>query len=320
MPQPMFRTTGLGAAGEGWHRSGWPYVMQALQPWLAGDAPVLLDDYVERTFLLKPHRNKGLVHRSPWIGVFHHPLKDPFGQGTGQKALRNSPAWQESQPQLKLTVVLAEHLAPGMRKLWGVPCLVLRHPTEVPELTWSPEAFHRNPAKKLVQIGSYLRNTHAIFQAGAPPWLEKVRLSQRAGWVRQLHEHCRGLFPERSDAGAVTEMQALPADAYDRLLAENLVFLELLDIVANNTIVECIARNTPIVVNRLPGTEFYLGPDYPLFYDQIGEVAALLTPERILDAHAYLRRLPKDWLSGQAFARDLAEGCRRMVPELWPPR
>ena len=41
----------------------------------------------------------------------------------------------------------------------------------------------------------------------------------------------------------------------------NIVFIELITSVANNTIIECIARNTPIVVNRQEGPEFYLGRD-----------------------------------------------------------
>lgn len=319
-PQPMFRPTGLGAVGEGLHRSGWPYALQALQPWLAEDAPVLLDDFVERTFLFGKNRKRGIVHRSPWIGIFHHPVDVPEGFGIGPDGLGQLPAWRESLPHLKLAIVLAGHMAPWVRQAWGKPCLVLRHPSEAPALTWSPAAFDANPAKKLVQVGFFLRNTHAICQVPAPAWLEKVRLNPSAGFIRRLHQHWKAASAHRPDVGAVTELERLGDGAYDRLLSRNLVFLELLEASANNTILECIARATPIVVNRLPGPEFYLGRDYPLFYDHLGEVAALLTPERILEAHAYLRRLPKDWLSGQAFARDLAEGCRRMVPELWAPR
>ena len=317
MAEPMFRPSGLGVVGEGVHRSGWPHVMQSLAPLMAEDAPVLLDDFVERTFLFGAFQKQGIVHRSPWIGICHHPWKPPvFGKGL--KDLRDVPAWGESLPQLKLVVVMAEHVARKVRKRWGVPCLVLRHPSAVPDLTWSPEAFHGNPDKQLIQIGSYLRNTHAICQVVAPAWLQKVRLNQGAFWVPQFNAHCRELFADRPDRGVVTELARIDDAAYDRMLSQNLVFLELLDASANNTIIECIARNTPVVVNRLPGPEFYLGRDYPLFYDDIGEVEALLTPERIQAAHLYLKRLPKAWLSGEAFARDLEAGCRAAVPELWP--
>ena len=318
MTAVSLRPTGLGVVGERTHRSGWPYAVRALEPLMSADAPVLLDDFVDRTFLFGAYRDRGIVHSSPWIGICHHPWKPPGGFGQGLSTLATLPAWRESLPHLKLVVVLARHLAPKLRRQWGVPCLTLRHPSEVPALTWSPDAFERNPARKLIQIGSYLRNTHAIHQAPAPAWLEKVRLNQSSAWAEATRARCKAVFAHRPDRGAVTELDRVDAPAYDRLMSENLVFLELLDASATNTIVECIARNTPVLVNRLPGPEFYLGPDYPLFYDDIAEVEALLTPERILAAHRHLQALPKDWLSAEAFAQSLARGCLDLVPELWP--
>ena len=315
MPQPMFRPTGFGVVGQGVHHSGWPYVMQSLQPWMSDDAPLLLDDCVERTFFL-PVNGSRPVHRTSWIGICHHPVKAPRKLVMGLERLDDLPAWRESLPQLKLLVVLAEHAVPQVRRLWDVPCLALRHPTGAPTHTWSPEAFHNNPAKKLVQVGYYLRNPEGIVQTAAPAWLEKARLASPDPWAPRASERFRRPFAHRPKVGAVTEIAPLDADAYERLLSRNVVFLELLRAMANNTVVECIARNTPLVVNRLPGPEWYLGRDYPLFYDDIAEVEALLTPERILQAHEYLKALPKDWLPGEAFARGLAEACVGLEPQL----
>lgn len=99
------------------------------------------------------------------------------------------------------------------------------------------------------------------------------------------------------------------------MLSENVVFLSLIASVANNTIVECIARNTPLVVNRLPGPVSYLGADYPLFYENLDEVPELLTYEKILSAHNYLRVVNKQFLSGFEFARRVVAACREFVPE-----
>lgn len=54
---------------------------------------------------------------------------------------------------------------------------------------------------------------------------------------------------------------------YDHLLAGNLVFLALHDASAVNTVIECIVRHTPVIVNRLPALEEILGKGYPGFYD-----------------------------------------------------
>lgn len=80
-------------------------------------------------------------------------------------------------------------------------------------------------------------------------------------------------------------------EQYDYLLSRNIVFLNLIDAAAVNTIIECIVRRTPIVVNRIPGTVALLGEDYPLFYDSLSLVPELLSLKNIEKAHRYLSRL-----------------------------
>lgn len=55
-------------------------------------------------------------------------------------------------------------------------------------------------------------------------------------------------------------------EEYDKLLSENIVFINLVDASAVNTIIECIVRNTPIIVNKHPAVVELLGEDYPLYY------------------------------------------------------
>ena len=78
---------------------------------------------------------------------------------------------------------------------------------------------------------------------------------------------------------------------YDNLLVKNIVFIDLFDAAANNTILECILRRTPIIINKLPATIYYLGEDYPLFFNNINEVPNLLTKEKIANAHEYLKTI-----------------------------
>ena len=78
---------------------------------------------------------------------------------------------------------------------------------------------------------------------------------------------------------------------YDDLLSENIVFIDLFDASANNTVLECILRRTPIIVNKLPSVVYYLGENYPLYFNSASEVPKLLTLENITKAHAYLMDL-----------------------------
>ena len=58
---------------------------------------------------------------------------------------------------------------------------------------------------------------------------------------------------------SVKIIDKLSNEDYDNLLTKNIVFIKLVDASAVNTIIECIVRNTPIIVNRLPATEELLG-------------------------------------------------------------
>jgi hypothetical protein len=293
--------------------------MRALRPYLSSDAPVILDDYIERTFLFRRNQHLNIRHTSPWIGICHHPAKVPDWYGLkGLQSLDNHEGWQASFPHLKLVVTLGENLTAWVREHWRVPCITLRHPTGMARVKWSLDKFNRNQSKKVIQIGSFLRNTQSIYQVRVPIGLEKARLYQSADWIDSAHDRCSKMFAHRPNVGAVREMTGLRNQDYDHLLAENIVYLEFIDAVANNTVVECIARKTPLIVNRLPGAEFYLGKDYPLFYDDINDVHDMLVPETIAAASEHLRRLPKEWLSCEVFARSLAAVCRATLPELWP--
>jgi hypothetical protein len=65
---------------------------------------------------------------------------------------------------------------------------------------------------------------------------------------------------------------------YDQLLTENIVFINLVDASAVNTLIECIVRNTPIIVNRHPAVVEFLGPEYPLYYgDAKGKAEDLIS-------------------------------------------
>jgi len=79
---------------------------------------------------------------------------------------------------------------------------------------------------------------------------------------------------------------------YDTLLTQNLVFLDLYDSSANNAIIECIARATPILVNPLPAVVEYLGEDYPFYFSNLNEAAEKSKDNNlVLETHKYLLNL-----------------------------
>ena len=88
----------------------------------------------------------------------------------------------------------------------------------------------------------------------------------------------------------------------------------LYDTSANNAVVECIARNTPILINRLPASEEYLGKDYPFFFNDIDHASSLLYDlDKVYEAHIYLKNMDKKWISGTYFAQDLTEKLDHVI-------
>jgi Polysaccharide pyruvyl transferase len=93
---------------------------------------------------------------------------------------------------------------------------------------------------------------------------------------------------------SVHVVQRLSNEEYDALLSDSIVFLHLADAAAVNTVVECIVRNTPLLVNRLPGLEEMLGKGYPGFYRDLVEAGAMAANvTQLATIHRYLVAMDK---------------------------
>lgn len=105
----------------------------------------------------------------------------------------------------------------------------------------------------------------------------------------------------KSREGTVQFIDEVSDTEYDELFTTSIVFLRLFDASAVNTVIECIVRNTPLIVNRLPALVEYLGASYPLFYDDLSQVPQLLDVSTLRDGHDYLARMDKSFLTAPNF-------------------
>ncbi len=107
---------------------------------------------------------------------------------------------------------------------------------------------------------------------------------------------------------SVEEISTLHNDDYDILLSENIVFLKLVDASAVNTIIECIVRKTPVLVNRLPAVVEMLGVEYPFYYEGLTEAGAKVNHVPTIKATvAYLQRLDTTRYSMIRFIADVKQ-------------
>jgi hypothetical protein len=229
----------------------------------------------------------------PWVGFIHNVMHHPpeiaklYGERNDLdlKKMMKKEAWQKSFPFCKGIFCLSAENAHFFKD--HVPVEIVFHPTEIPETKFSWERFIANDSKKVVVIGHWMRNFQAIYDLKSP--YDKCILKGVGKAFR--YDRIREVF---STNDSVTFIPRLSDEEYDHLLSENLVFLNLFGSSANNTVVECIVRHTPIVVNRLPALEEYLGKDYPLFYDNLTQAAELIADtEALFAAHEKLKTIKK---------------------------
>ncbi len=119
---------------------------------------------------------------------------------------------------------------------------------------------------------------------------------------------CGLLDVVRKNHASVEKITNLDNDAYDLLLTKHVVFLDLVDCSAANTVIECIVRNTVIVVNRHPALEELLGVTYPGFYDSMYEATTILcSPKTLIACYKHIAALDKTQLDVNDFMTRLVQ-------------
>ena len=130
-----------------------------------------------------------------------------------------------------------------------------------------------------------------------------VRNTHVAGLVSMLHRQ----------HDSVLEINEVTNDEYDDLLSSNIVFLDVVDCSAVNTVMECLVRDAVLLVNRHPALEEVLGSGYPGFYQNFSHAAEMLSDVgTIRGIHEYLTRLDKSAFTLAAFVQSF----QRIVAEV----
>jgi hypothetical protein len=169
------------------------------------------------------------------------------------------------------------------------------------------QTYLANSDKYLLQVGQQLRKITSIYKLNISGY-KKLWLTGNPDMVK-----CKWLFTKECslDGFSYDNPESLmyytkTFEEYDDYLTKNIVFIDLFDSAANNTVLECIVRNTPIILNRTPGVLEYLGANYPLFFDSLDQVQSLLSVDKLTAAHNYLKNMDKHTFTLDYFARSVA--------------
>lgn len=263
------------------HRSGWSDCMKALMP-LHTDQGVLLVDYVEEPIKM------GNCIAEPWIGFVHNCIKNPveIAKRYGMQhaidltSMIEKNAWIKSYDFCRGIFCMSSHSVDFISKRCpSLPVSYVKHPTHMPEIKFSLENYESQDSKKILMIGHWMRNFSSFVSLKCENFKKLLLCVPSACRYEDLE-------------GKVEMAPRLPNREYDDILSRSVVFLNLYDVAACNTILECIVRNTPVFINRLPGAVEYLGENYPLFYEDLGHAEYLLQKKHLIEeAHSYLREL-----------------------------
>lgn len=287
--KPLRKLSVVGQEQWNHHRSGWGFVLNNLYDHLH------IDNGVEFIGYLDGHFRKGdVIFKDRWIGVLHNPPHLPDHINVRHVNLHSistflkSENWRSNSDTCHGLIVLSEYCNNYINDFGYSNTLKLYHPTEQCDIKFDIDKF--NKYDRVISIGHWLRNFDYFYE---------------------LNHHNKILIKPferlRINESRIKSIEHLSNDEYDEYLSSSVVFLNLYGSSANNVIVECMDRNTPIIINKLEPIVEYLGESYPLFYNDINEANKLVKSKKsIAEATEYLSKLDKSKLNINTFINDLS--------------
>jgi hypothetical protein len=284
------------------HRGGWKYILDELNNnnFFSNSSKIEFLDVIEKDFLW----NKRDVLLNKWCGIIHCTNKTPpYLNLINIENLFKNKNFIESLKTCVFLICFSSNVSRFLIKKincelnLNIKIYTLKHPVIFEDIPlFDIHLFAKNPNKHLIQIGQQLRKMTSIYLLNniqcSKLWLTGTKKFEKVQML--LEKEIEYLKIEKNHLNPSIIMKYTETfEEYDNLLTNNLVFIDLFDASANNTVLECIVRNTPIIVNKIDGIIDYLGEDYPLYYNELSEVASLINGEKILLAHEYLKKMDK---------------------------
>jgi hypothetical protein len=300
------------------HRHGWGFCINALMG-IHSKSGIFCDDFVEKNFAWnlsgfykKTDNNYILPYAKPWIGFMHNPPNPPkwFDYANSPEGILSRGLFKESLKSCKCLICLSDYAANWLRQKVSVPVISVKHPTSFDCEKWNKDRFLLQKTRPLVQIGYWLRNITSIRDFRCSSKYNKIWLPSDLTYVNDLLNRIRSMekdFYEKEYMwSTVSILDKISNEQFDRLISSCVVFLNLYDSSANNAVIECIARNTPILINKIAPVVEYLGKSYPMYYNSIDEAEEMIMDtDLILSANQYLIDMDKSFLSKTFFLNDI---------------
>lgn len=284
------------------HRGGWKYILNELTSnnFFSDKSEVDFFDVIERQFLW----TENFICNNKWAGIMHCTNNTPpYLNNINLDTMFKNPNFLISLKSCVFIITLSPYVSKYLNKKIKcdlnieIPVYTLIHPVIDKIPLFNMSEFLKNENKILIQIGQQLRKMTSIYLLNSIEcnkyWLTGSKNFEKMNEL--LLKEIDYLKIDKSMLNQNVRMHYTETfEEYDNLLSKNIVFIELFDAAANNTVLECIIRNTPLIINKIEGVVDYLGEDYPLYFNNLDEVHLLINSQKILEGHIYLKNMNKD--------------------------
>ena len=249
----------------------------------------------------------------PWIGILHYPK---FTEEMKYKSYEDflnilkSHIFIKSIKYCKCIITLSQYLCNYITKVlkdnnYDIPVKMLYHPTEFNNIEFDYNLFIQNEEKKIIQIGFWMRKHNTIYNINTK--YIKYWLPGGEYWKDFFSKICVNYLEYLNNTSVIIKLN-LDNDEYDKLLSNNIVLLDVFNSSANNTVLECITRNTPLLVIKHPAIVEYLGIDYPLYFNDLDDLNEILNSVNFLNniekTYLYLKNMNKENYSIEYFINE----------------
>ena len=266
---------------------------------------IVFFDFVDREFgwdyhMFEKKYEDGVPFK--WGGIIHHPfqLESYWGCNIAVNKYLNIKHVRKSLKNCQFLIVLSDALKyeiieSKIIEEFNIPIYTIYHITPLFNLNFKISNYYLK--ENLLFLGWSFRNVNLFYRTNTK--LKKIMLpglyleEQKNRFNNIMYQQTNGYNKNNTD---VTILDYLSNDDFLNIFSSSVVFLDFDGVSANNSVVECIKFNIPLIIRKCKAVIFYLGENYPMYYENENDINSIMNnlDIKIKETIDYLERLDKN--------------------------
>jgi hypothetical protein len=168
---------------------------------------------------------------------------------------------------------------------------------------WKKELFHLNPDLQVFNLYLPYPERENKFNMQSFKKNSCIRALGKFGRVFDIWNDLNTPYNKLPSSKDII----LPWEDFDFLFTHTVQFIDLEGASAITGLLECMRRNTPLLIREHPAVKEYLGNEYPFYFESKEEAQAKVNnPKLIQVTHDYLRSMNKEFIDINYFITSLS--------------